>query len=72
MIPRIKDDAVRKPITVDKTELMQLLGVGRWTAEKIAEEAGASIKIGKRRLYSVSKIEDYISRLADTEKGETL
>lgn len=51
-------------ILVDMRELRAILSCGRVTAERIAESAGASIKIGKRRLYNVKKIEKY---LADTE-----
>lgn len=51
-------------ILVDTKNLQAMLSCGRVTAERIAESAGASIKIGKRRLYNVKKIENY---LADTE-----
>ena len=49
-----------KKILVDMTELRAILTCGRTTAERIAESAGASIKIGKRRLYNVKKIENYL------------
>ena len=45
---------------VDMKELRTILSCGRTTAERIAESAGASIKIGKRRLYNVKKIESYL------------
>lgn len=68
MIARVKDDNIRDHITVDKTELMRLLGVGRGTAEKIAESAGAGLRVGGRKLYSVAKIEKYINELAESEQ----
>ena len=69
MIARAKDDNLRDHITVDKTELMRLLGVGRGTAEKIAESAGAGLKVGSRKLYSVAKIDKYINDLTEAEQG---
>ena len=51
-------------ILVDIKELRAILSCGRQTAERIAESAGASVKIGKRRLYNVKKIENYLA-----EKG---
>ena len=47
-------------ILVDMRELRAILSCGRTTAERIAESAGASIKIGKRRLYNIKKITKYL------------
>ncbi len=47
-------------VAVDIAGLMDMLSVGRNTAMKIAEAAGATIKIGRRRLYNVSKIQSYM------------
>lgn len=49
------------PITYDMKGLRLALGCGRYTAEKIAEEAGARIKIGSRVLYDANKIRAYIA-----------
>lgn len=49
-------------ITVDIIGLQNMLSVGKNTAYKIGEEAGAVVRLGKRKLYIVSKIEDYINR----------
>lgn len=54
-------------LAVGMPELMAKLNCGRCTAEKIAAEAGAKIKIGRRTLYHVGKIEKYLETL--TEKG---
>lgn len=47
-------------ITVKLPALMDMLGCGRVTAEKIAHESGAVIKIGRTKLYNIAKIEDYL------------
>ena len=46
-------------------ELMAKLSCGRCTAEKVAAAAGAKIKIGRRTLYHVGKIENYLDTLTD-------
>ena len=51
-------------ITVDLPELQAMLCVGRATANKIALEAGAVLKIGNRKLYKVDKINAYLDRMA--------
>lgn len=50
-------------ITVDIGTLQEMLSCGMVTAKKIAEDAGAVICYGKRRLYSVAKIKKYIEGL---------
>lgn len=48
-------------ITVDIKGLQNMLSVGKSTADKIGEEAGAVVRLGKRKLYIVSKIAGYIN-----------
>ena len=50
-------------ITYTVQELMQVLSCGRTTAVRIGEEAHAGIKIGKRKLYSAKKINEYIDSM---------
>lgn len=52
-------------ITVDIVGLQNMLSVGKNTAYKIGEEAGAVVRLGKRKLYIVSKIEDYINKKSE-------
>lgn len=54
---------VSKNITVDIETLKGMLGVGRASATMVAEQAGAVVQIGRRKLYNVKKIEDYINNL---------
>jgi hypothetical protein len=53
-----------KKVTVDITGLMELLSCGRATALDIAEQAEAVMKSGKRTLYSVEKVKEYVYREA--------
>ena len=52
-------------ITVDIDRLSAMLSCGHATARKIGEQAGARIIIGRRVLYSVEKIRQYINDLAE-------
>ncbi len=47
-------------ITVDMNGLQEMLSAGRGACEQIAAEAGALIRVGKRKLYNVRKIQEYI------------
>ena len=60
------------PVTIDIHTLMAMLGVGRNTALKLADEAGASLHIGTRKLYNVDKIKAYIDKLTEAEQGGTV
>jgi len=51
-----------QPLTYNAESLRQALCCGRNTAERIAHEAGAVIKIGKRVLYDRRKIEAYLEQ----------
>ena len=62
MQKRINRDNPNK-LYVDINELCDILSVGRNTALKIAEQSGASVKFGKRHLYSVESIKLYMSSL---------
>lgn len=63
-----KPREVERKITVTLPELQSMLCAGRHTAERIAHEAGAELKIGNRRLYHVGKIEEYLA--ASCEGGQ--
>lgn len=56
-------------ITVGIKELADMLSVGRNTALAIAEEAGAGIKFGRRKLYSVERIKEYMSEQAKEQNN---
>ena len=57
---KITDRLENNPMAVDIKMLCEMLSCGKDTAKKIGELAGARIKIGRRVLYSVSKIRKYL------------
>ena len=63
MNKRTKTDSNK--IMVGIEELQEMLCVGRNTAKQIGIDAGASIKIGRRRLYNVEKVTEYMNKLSE-------
>ena len=51
-------------ILVDIVGLRAMLSVGRNSAHKIGEAAGAVVKVGRRNFYNVSKVNDYIRKVS--------
>ena len=58
---KTKERNTSQPITVDIETLSAMLSCGYATARKIGQQAGAKIVIGRRVLYSVEKVKDYLS-----------
>lgn len=52
-------------ICVNRTELPKLLGCGQATADRISVDAGARIKIGKRVLIKLDKLNSYLETIAE-------
>lgn len=51
------------PVYVGVESIMKDYSIGRSTALKIGELAGASVKIGGRRLYNAEKVRSYFDSL---------
>lgn len=49
----------------DINALQAYTSLGRNTAAEIGREAGAVIRIGRRTVYDLRKIDEYMSRLTD-------
>lgn len=56
----------KESLTVDISGLMEMLGTGKVTAAQIGQAAGATMKVGRRRLYYVPKIREYLKTLTET------
>lgn len=56
---------IKTQILVDIKTLQNMLSVGRYSAEKIAENANAVVRVGRRKLYSVSKINRYVEAITE-------
>lgn len=58
-----KQIVVANPLTVDFKTLQGTLGVGETTARRIGKESGALIKIGRRSVYRIDKIKEYLESI---------
>ena len=61
---KTKDRGAEARIAVDIEGLAAILSCGRDTAKRIGEDAEARICVGRRVLYSVTKVERYIEKMA--------
>lgn len=52
-------------LSVTASTLAGMLDCGEFTARKLGDKAGARIKVGKRVLYSVDKIAEYLVAVAE-------
>lgn len=60
-----KFDINATTICIPRAKLPQLLGCGQSTADRIAMDAGARIKIGKRVLIKLDKLQRYLESQAE-------
>lgn len=65
MLKRNNTNSETKKIMVDINGLQEMLSVGRNTAKQIGIDAGASVKVGSRRLYNVEKVTEYMNKLTE-------
>lgn len=52
-------------IAVNTSTLMEMLNCGRFTAVKIGSNAGAKICIGRRVLWNMKLIQQYLNDIAE-------
>ena len=55
---------ISEPLAVDIEKLSAMLSCGHATARKIADEAEATIKINRRVLFNVKKVQDYLDSIS--------
>lgn len=51
--------------SIDTKELQEMLSCGRVTAVQIGNNANAKIQIGRRVLWNVRKINDYLDSISE-------
>ena len=60
---------LRDRYSVNTDELRVLVGCGRKSAVEIGIAAGAQIRIGRRVLWNVKKIEKYLDSISGQQEG---
>lgn len=68
---KMKIDSNVMKMSVGTKELQSMLTCGRDTAVKIGMKAQARIQIGKRVLWNVEKVQEYLNQISqgNDEKG---
>lgn len=56
---------IEKKQTVDTKELQGMLSTGRKTAVDIGTAAGARVQVGRRVLWNVRRIQQYIDSISE-------
>ena len=64
MNKRIESTSKQPKILVDTSELATLLSVGRDTAKRIGIESNSIVRLGRRKLYNLEKVMDYVNSIA--------
>ena len=52
---------ILRPLSVDTGGLQTILSCGRSTAVQIGTDAGAKVIVGKRVLWNVAKVQEYLN-----------
>lgn len=60
-----KNILLNNSICVSREVLPQILGCGQATADKLSREAGARIKVGKRILIKLDKLNAYLDTVSE-------
>lgn len=64
MRPTAKNNSFDNRITVTSDELALFMGCGRKAAVSAGTEAGAKVQIGRRVLWNVKKIQEYLDAIS--------
>lgn len=60
-----KSGEYKKPLLVDTNGLQEILSCGRPAAVRIGTEANGRVKQGRRVLWNVKKIEQYLDAISE-------
>jgi hypothetical protein len=60
-----KREVTNHTLLISETELREFLHCGRACAVKIGNAAGARVQIGKRVLWNLPKIRDYVESISE-------
>ena len=61
----IRDIGSREPLAVPLKVLAGMLGCGLQTANKIGTEAGARVRLGKRVVFRLDRIREYVDAMTE-------
>ena len=65
MYKRTKKTSITDYRAITTPQLCDMLNVGRATAEEVGKKAGAKVKVGRRVIWNVAKIQAYLDKVAE-------
>ena len=54
-----------EPLAISQEQAKARYNMGTYMIDKVAGDAKAIVRIGRRKVYLVGKLDDYISKLAE-------
>ena len=54
-----------EPLAISQEQAKALYNLGTYMIDKVAGDAKAIVRIGRRKVYLVGKLDDYINKLAE-------
>ena len=54
-----------EPLAISQEQAKARYNMGTYMIDKVAGDAKAIVRIGRRKVYLVGKLEDYINKLAE-------
>ena len=54
-----------EPLAISQEQAKARYNMGTYMIDKVAGDAKAIVRIGRRKVYLVGKLDDYINKLAD-------
>ena len=54
-----------EPLAISQEQAKARYNMGTYMIDKVAGEAKAIVRIGRRKVYLVGKLDDYINKLAE-------
>ena len=58
---------LNQQILVNTSDFMRMLSLGRPSATKLGEEAGAKVYFGRKVMWNVERVREYIGSMTDTQ-----
>ena len=55
----------REPLAISQEQAKARYNMGTYMSDKVAGDAKAIVRIGRRKVYLVGKLDDYINKLAE-------
>lgn len=62
---KIESTTEMEPLAISQEQAKARYNIGTYMIDKVAGEAKAIVRIGRRKVYLVGKLDDYFNKLAD-------